>query len=210
VIRVRIFIKISHGPKSLHSGQPASLWKPGAFAACSLLALVLGPPRLNQQALVAGIGLLAPKSYSASLIKPGCAPLDPSTLEPLIDTIAVREGVEPALLWTIILRESGFQPCAVSRTGARGLMQLMPATAEQLGVRDPFNPEENLAAGARFFGMLLRRYRGDVRLALGAYYIGPGAVDDLKGAPFSPAAHRYISDILRLRVLFQPRARSSS
>lgn len=77
-------------------------------------------------------------------------------------------------------------------------MQLMPETAEELGVQNPFDPEENLAAGARFLGKLLRRYGGDLTLALGAYHMGPGAIDDLKQAPLGPVTRQYVSDILRL------------
>ena len=127
-----------------------------------------------------------------------CAPVLPSNLRPLIEKTARREGLDPDLLLTVILRESSFLPCAVSPAGARGLMQLMPGTAEELGVRNPFNPEENLKAGARFLGQLLRRYRGDLALALGAYYIGPTAMDDRRGSPLGPATQEYISGILRL------------
>ena len=171
------------------------LWKPAAIVAGALLALLLGPPRLNQRALRADAG------YSKR--KPGCEPILPSALRPLIEKTAAREGLEPALLWTVIRRESGFRPCAVSRTGARGLMQLMPATAAELGVRNSFDPEQNLAGGARFLAKLMRRYQGDERLALAAYHIGPGAVDNLKGRKFGPAARRYVSAILQMRDRFR-------
>jgi soluble lytic murein transglycosylase-like protein len=111
--------------------------------------------------------------------------------------VARREGFTPDLLRAVIDRESGFRPCAVSAKGALGLMQLMPETAAELGVADPFDPQENIAGGARFLSQLLEKYKGDITLALGAYNAGPARVDGYQGLPPIPETLNYVADILK-------------
>jgi soluble lytic murein transglycosylase-like protein len=94
----------------------------------------------------------------------------------LIRKVAHATALSPHLLHAVIAVESGFDARAVSRKGAAGLMQLMPQTAERFGVRDPFDPEQNLTAGATYLKALLDRFNGDLRLALAAYNAGEGAV----------------------------------
>ncbi|MCA1817083.1 MAG: lytic transglycosylase domain-containing protein [Acidobacteria bacterium] len=94
-----------------------------------------------------------------------------------------RNGVDPVLLYAIMHRESSFKRYAVSYKGARGLMQLMPGTAARFGVRDIFDPAQNIEGGARYVRFLLERFGGDVRLALAGYNAGEGAVDRYDGVP---------------------------
>jgi len=125
-----------------------------------------------------------------------CDPLPPAEVDSLIGQAAMHQGVDQDLLRTVMKMESGFHPCAVSEKGAMGLMQLMPATAEQLGVQDPFNPSQNVDAGARFLKDLLTRYGGDLFRALGAYNAGPSRVDAAGGVPAFPETLNYIQQIL--------------
>jgi hypothetical protein len=115
------------------------------------------------------------------LTESGAPPSDRShsrtDMEHLIDRAAARHGLAPELIRSVIRTESAFDPRAMSPAGARGLMQLMPATAAELGVTDPFDPEQNIMAGTRYLRQLLDRYNGDLDHALAAYNWGMGNVD---------------------------------
>jgi soluble lytic murein transglycosylase-like protein len=97
--------------------------------------------------------------------------------DPLIESAAAAAAVEPELLRAVIVVESGFNARALSKAGAAGLMQLMPATARRYGVSDRFDPEQNVHAGARYLKSLIERYGNDIKLALAAYNAGEQAVD---------------------------------
>lgn len=101
------------------------------------------------------------------------------SFDDLIASAASRYGVDPALVKAVVQTESGFDPNAVSHAGAKGLMQLMDATARGLGVNDSFDPAQNIDGGTRFLSYLLRKYDGQVMPALAAYNAGPGRVDRL-------------------------------
>jgi hypothetical protein len=114
-----------------------------------------------------------------------------------IREISSRHGVDPALVESVIRAESAFNPTAVSRSGARGLMQLMPKTALALGVRDSFNPRENIEGGVRHLRYLLDRYPGNVALAVAAYNAGEAAVDANRGIPPYAETQQYVQRVLR-------------
>jgi len=130
------------------------------------------------------------------LAEMACAPLPDGEVRSLVTEAAAHEGVDTDLLLNVMRQESGFRPCAVSVKGAMGLMQLMPDTAGDLGVKDCFDPKENVTAGARFLHQLLNRYNGDVVKALGAYNAGPARVDAVDGIPGIPETMDYVKNIL--------------
>jgi hypothetical protein len=113
-----------------------------------------------------------------------------------IREISARYGVDPVLVESVIRAESAFNATAVSRAGARGLMQLMPKTALALGVRDSFNPRQNIEGGVRHLRYLLDRYPGNVHLAIAAYNAGEGAVDSYRGIPPFPETRQYVQRVL--------------
>jgi soluble lytic murein transglycosylase-like protein len=125
-----------------------------------------------------------------------CDPLSPDEINPVIDWAARKEGLTPDLLREVIRQESASRPCAVSRAGAMGLMQIMPSTARGLQLLQPFDPWQNVAAGSRYLREMLDRYQGDLALALGAYNAGPGAVDKYGAVPPYEETRRYVSNIL--------------
>jgi soluble lytic murein transglycosylase-like protein len=111
---------------------------------------------------------------------------------------AARYAVPERLIWAVIRVESGFDHRAVSRKGARGLMQLMPETAAILGVRDSFNPRENIHAGARHLRALMERFGYDLPLAIAAYNAGEKPVVAFRGIPPYPETREYVARVLRL------------
>jgi soluble lytic murein transglycosylase-like protein len=125
-----------------------------------------------------------------------CEPLQAGEVDSLVKTAAAREDIGEDLLRNVIKQESGFRPCAVSPKGAQGLMQLMPATAEQFGLKDPLDPGQNVDAGAKFLKQLLVRYSGDLTKALGAYNAGPARVDAADGVPAITETQDYVARIL--------------
>lgn len=119
----------------------------------------------------------------------------PATIIRMIEETAIRYRIEKALLTAIVRAESGYDPQAVSRSGAAGLMQLMPATARSLGVRDVFHPKQNLEGGALYFRRLLHRFDGNATFALAAFNAGPTAVEKYGGVPPFPETRAYIERI---------------
>ena len=107
-----------------------------------------------------------------------------------------RFGVESSLIKAVIKAESGFNHKAVSKKGAKGLMQLMPTTADHMDVDNPFNPEENIYGGTRYLSILLKRFRNNLRLALAAYNAGPEAVENHKGIPPFPETRTFVKRVL--------------
>jgi soluble lytic murein transglycosylase-like protein len=119
-------------------------------------------------------------------------------IDTAIEQAAARHNVDPNLVRAVVKVESNFNPNAVSRKGAMGLMQLMPATARQLKVNNPFDPQQNVDAGVRHLKQLLESYGGDVRLTLAAYNAGAGAVARSSGVPHYAETQNYVRRITSL------------
>jgi soluble lytic murein transglycosylase-like protein len=119
-------------------------------------------------------------------------------IDTAIEQAAARHNVDPNLVRAVVKVESNFNPNAVSRKGAMGLMQLMPSTARQLKVKNPFDPEQNVDAGVRHLKQLLESYGGDVKLTLAAYNAGAGAVARSSGVPHYAETQNYVRRITNL------------
>jgi soluble lytic murein transglycosylase-like protein len=137
-----------------------------------------------------------PKPARAPSITADCDPLPRAEVDRLAADASTTEHLSVDLIRTVMEKESGFRPCAISSQGAQGLMQLMPATAQDLNVSDPFDPKQNVSAGARYLKQLMDRYGGDIERALGAYNAGPSRVDRTGGVPQIRETQNYVWDIV--------------
>ncbi len=131
---------------------------------------------------------------SAAASFPG-GTLPATRYDPFIHRVAGESGVDASLIKAVALVESGFEPRAVSRKGARGIMQLMPATARRYGVTDPHDPYQSLRAGAQHLRDLLDEFGGDLSLALAAYNAGSGAVRRHGGLPAYRETREYVQKV---------------
>src|SRR6266850_1881725 len=122
------------------------------------------------------------------------APAD--DLEAVVSAASKRNNIDPDLVNSLILAESGFDPNAVSPKGARGLMQLMPQTAARMGVQNAMDPAANVEGGTRYLGELLSRYHNDLSRALAAYNAGPDRVEQYHGVPPYPETLAYVARII--------------
>ena len=120
----------------------------------------------------------------------------PQQIEQLVNSNAATQGVDPALIKAIIANESGFNANATSNVGAQGLMQLMPGTANGLGVTNAYDPAQNVWGGTKYIKGLLDRFNGDTRLAVAAYNAGPGAVEKYDGVPPYAETQNYVQNVL--------------
>lgn len=108
-----------------------------------------------------------------------------------------RQGVDPRFIHAVIKQESRYDPKAVSHAGAEGLMQMMPGTAKRFGLKNSFDPAANVEAGTKYLKFLLKRFNGDVSLALAGYNAGEGSVDKYKGVPPYNETQNYIKKIVK-------------
>jgi soluble lytic murein transglycosylase-like protein len=134
---------------------------------------------------------------AAVLPGPGPAAINPQTLDRVVSAVSDRHHLDPDFITSVIRAESGFNAHAVSRKGAQGLMQLMPQTSQQLGVKNPFDPSANLEGGTRYLRELLERYNFDVSKALAAYNAGPHRVEQYRGVPPYYETRAYVARIVR-------------
>ncbi|MER3472495.1 MAG: lytic transglycosylase [Armatimonadota bacterium] len=140
-----------------------------------------------------------PSTFAQALqvAQQGMSTMLPLPISELIARVAREEGVDESLVRAVVQAESGGNPNAVSPKGAMGLMQLMPRTAEAMGVSNPFDPEQNLRGGVRLLKGLLNEF-GDVRLALAAYNAGGPAVRQYGGVPPYAETQRFVQRVLQL------------
>ena len=116
---------------------------------------------------------------------------------------AVKEGVDPAFVHAVIRAESNYNHLAVSHAKAEGLMQLIPATAKRFNVKDSFDPAQNIRGGTKYLRWLLKRFNGDIRLALAGYNAGEGAVDKYNGIPPYRETQKYVKKVMRFYRQFK-------
>lgn len=154
--------------------------------------------QLRQQVNKTGINNTVDERKDGSETSNGDPVLDESRAriyEPIIEAVSKRYGVPPELIRAVVKQESNFNVNAISRKGAMGLMQLMPQTADLLGVQNPFNPEENIVAGTRYLVDLINRYGGNLNKALAAYNAGPHNVGD--EIPDIEETRSFVDSVLR-------------
>ena len=130
-------------------------------------------------------------------LMPPSAPTTPKSFTSAFDQTAAKHGLDPALVQAVIQTESDGNPQAVSPAGAMGLMQLMPETAKDLGVQNPFDPQQNVAGGTRYLKEMLDKF-GNLPEALAAYNAGPHAVERYGGIPPYPETQHYVKHVMAL------------
>lgn len=162
------------------------------------------PPRIIEPAKgsplkAAGITKISYRTTQHPFLTPpelsAAAQANRDKIEQMIREVSPRYRVDPALVRAVIETESHWNMRAISRRGAQGLMQLVPGTAQQLGVRNALDPRQNLDGGVRYLQSLLTRYNGDLDRALAAYNAGPGAVDRAGGVPRIRETREYVQKV---------------
>ena len=182
------------------TGSP--ILRSAALARALSLTPVKGPST-SGSSFAAALALTQAKSTSSVVRANPVNQMGPIPYKDQITAAAAKYGVDPALLAALVKQESNFNPRARSGAGAKGLTQLMDATARGLGVTDAFDPSQSLDAGAKFLGGLLKQFHGNESLALAAYNAGPGAVQKYGGIPPYQETQRYVPKVLGYAAQFR-------
>ena len=133
------------------------------------------------------------------------AVMEPSEIRSYVESVSEKYGVDPTLVEAVIQVESGFNPNAISRAGATGLMQLMLPTAEQYDVKERHSPRQNINAGVKHLKHLMDHFNGEIPLVLAAYNAGTSAVEKYNGIPPYPETQRYVSKVMALHSEYYQR-----
>ena len=166
---------------------------------------IAGAPPESVRPSLPGISVLAAAGVASLYVPSPALPADAgrqfgrlvaSGLDALVRNNASASRIDPALLRAVIGVESGGDARATSKTGAAGLMQLMPGTAQALGVANPYDPAQNVRGGATYLRQLLDRFGGEVPTALAAYNAGPGAVERFGGIPPYAETQTYVARVM--------------
>ncbi len=189
--RVRLYLLPQVG---VSDGDPAVDYM--EVAADAVVRVEARPAVPNRSALDLRPEVRAPQDEKRAMQS---EPMQPTAAEmrEMLAHAGVQHRVDADLLASVVRAESGGQVKAISRTGARGLMQLMPGTATAMGVKDAFIPEQNIDGGSAYLDWLLTRYHDDMALALAAYNAGPGAVDRYHGVPPYRETRAYVARVIR-------------
>jgi len=189
----------------VNDSGPAVAAKPASIVGLRRSGLAYWSPTAHQWKSVPSAKIGAARSAAAEVSSTEQVssfvrgkPFTQQEIDAAIDLAASRHNVDPSLVRAVIKVESNFNPNAVSRKGAMGLMQLMPQTARQLNVVNPFDPEQNIDAGVRHLKRLMESYGGDVKLGLAAYNAGAGAVSRSAGVPRFRETRNYVKRITEL------------
>ena len=119
-----------------------------------------------------------------------------NSYDQIIQMKSIKYDIEPSIIKALISAESDWDVNAVSRKGAMGLMQLMPSTAEDMQIQNPFDPEQNIEAGTKYLRLLLNRFSGDLELAVAAYNAGPSTVEKYGGIPSFPETRKFVKNVI--------------
>lgn len=169
---------------------------PSAIASVSQIATPVSPSESKPAVAVPHPASLSAAPDPASHDPMPQPALTPADLRQMLDRAGRTHNLDVDLLASIVHAESGGNPLAVSRAGARGLMQLMPSTAATLGVQNSFQPQQNVSGGSAYLDALLTRYSDNLALALAAYNAGPDAVDRYRGIPPYPETRAYVARVI--------------
>ena len=192
--------------------RPHLIWKPGTWIVVCWLLLLTLPAAADIYMYIDSQGVMhftnVPTTsdyrvYIKERPKRQGTKMDANRFDRYIDEAAGLHGVDFPLIKAVIRAESAFDPKAVSKKGALGLMQIMPANLEAFRVHDPFDPWQNIMGGARYLKAMLRRFDGQVPLALAAYNAGPRAVDIHRGIPPIPETEAYVKKVMKFFYLYK-------